>query len=57
MLCYNLKRCINILGIPTLLEKLKNYKPDYGKIAGLHKNTKQFKIITRIVFLEHKLAA
>lgn len=57
MLCYNLKRCINILGIPTLLEKLKNYKPDYGKIAGLHKNTKQFKLITRIVFLEHKLAA
>lgn len=35
MTVYNMKRCINILGIATLLEKLKNWKPDYKGITRL----------------------
>ena len=35
MLVYNIKRCINILGMEDLLLKLKNWKPNYDKIARL----------------------
>ncbi len=34
-LVYNLKRSINILGIPELLEKLQNWQPNYKRIARL----------------------
>ena len=34
MTVYNMKRAMNILGIPQLLELLKTWKPDYAK-AGL----------------------
>jgi hypothetical protein len=29
---YNIKRAINILGMPQILEKLKNWKPNYKAI-------------------------
>jgi len=29
---YNIRRCITILGIPELLEKMKKWKPDYKRI-------------------------
>ncbi len=32
-LVYNIKRSINILGMATLLQKLKNWQPDYTKVA------------------------
>jgi len=35
MLVYNIKRTINILGMPDLLERLKNWTPNYDKIARL----------------------
>jgi transposase len=35
MLVYNIKRCFTLLGIPTLLEKLKNWKPNYAGITLL----------------------
>jgi len=33
MTVYNLKRCMNILGIETLIEKLKNWVPNYKGIT------------------------
>lgn len=33
MTVYNMKRCMNILGITTLLEKINNWQPDYKGIA------------------------
>jgi transposase len=38
MLCYNIKRTINILGQATLLNNLKNWTPDYSKVFCLNKN-------------------
>jgi transposase len=32
---YNIRRCISILGIPVLLEKMKSWKPDYKRIRLL----------------------
>ena len=32
MTVYNMKRCINIIGIPELLKKIKEWKPDYARI-------------------------
>jgi len=31
MTVYNMKRAMNIMGIEKLLEKLKEWKPDYAK--------------------------
>lgn len=33
MTAYNIRRCISILGIETLIEKLRKWTPDYSKIA------------------------
>ena len=35
MLCYNIKRTINILGISNLIERIRVWKPDYTKVDGL----------------------
>lgn len=37
MTVYNLKYSMNILDIPKMLEKIKNWKPNYKKIAWLIK--------------------
>lgn len=33
MLVYNIKRCINIVGVPELIEKLKNWKSEFKRSA------------------------
>lgn len=33
MLVYNIKRCFSIIGLPTLIEKIKNWNPDYRGIT------------------------
>ncbi|MFN9494595.1 MAG: hypothetical protein ACK570_00315 [Bacteroidota bacterium] len=39
-LVYNLRRTITILGTKDILEKLKNWKPDYkGIVCALRKQT------------------
>ncbi len=35
MTVYNIKRSLNILGMPKLLEKLLNRYPDYDKATSL----------------------
>ncbi len=37
MTVYNLKRSLNILTMPKILEKLKNWTPDYERVTLLHK--------------------
>lgn len=38
MTVYNLKRSLNILTMPEILEKLKNWTPDYQRVTLLYKN-------------------
>lgn len=57
MLVYNIKRTINILGIPDLLEKLKNWKPNYDRIARLCLKWIQFKLIYDYHLKTQKFAA
>jgi hypothetical protein len=38
MLVYNIKRTINILGVPDLIDKLKNWKSPYkAKVISIFK--------------------
>ena len=39
MTVYNLRRTINILGMPDLLEKLRKWEPDYQKVSLPSKST------------------
>ncbi len=39
MTVYNLKRVINILGIESLLKKLKTWKPKYPRLLFFEKNS------------------
>ena len=57
MTVYNLKRCMNILGIEPLIEKLKNWVPNYKGIT--HANTKPtFLAHIRVTFFhQQNLAA
>jgi len=60
MTVYNLKRCMNILGIPEMLEKIKNWKPNYKEIAWLVKkqqNRTHLKAAETPKILEIKMAA
>lgn len=57
MLVYNLKRTINILGIDELIKKLKNWKPDYARIARQCSILTYLKRITAIHFLQTKFVA
>ena len=60
MLVYNFKRYTNIPGIPSLIAKLQNWKPDYTRITCFtFKGTKPIYIkpLYDILFFEHKLAA
>jgi transposase len=57
MTVYNMKRSMNILGMETLIEKIKNWKPDYkGMIRANFKST-LFNAIRAAIFWEQKLAA
>ena len=57
MLVYNIKRTINILGMEDLLEKLKNWTPNYDKIAWLRIKKAPFKPHTAHQNFAHTLAA
>ena len=60
MLVDNIKRCANIPGIPSLIAKLQNWKPDYTRITcSTLKGTKPscIKPFYDILFFEHKPAA
>ena len=53
----NIRRCITILGIPVLLEKLKNRKPDYKRILFYFAKTNQFKFFRAARNSNYYLAA
>jgi hypothetical protein len=60
MTIYNFKRCINILGVAEMLEKIRNWQPNYKAIAWLVKkpqNNTYFKAIRTLQNLELKMAA
>ena len=60
MTVYNLKRCLNILGIAQMLEKIKNWNPNYKEIAWLIKKQQKctnFEALHAIKILEIKSAA
>jgi len=51
MLVYNIKRSINILGVPDLLEKLKTWNSPYKRnVLLLTKSTYLKLILTQIIF-------
>ncbi len=57
MLVYNIKRTINILGVPDLIAKLKNWKTPY-KAKGLFLlKTDYLKLKSGFVFYPLKFAA
>lgn len=57
MTVYNIKRTINILGMEKLLEKIKKWKPNYKKIAGLYSKTAFIEAITANINIGLKQAA
>lgn len=60
MTVYNLKRSMNILGIENMIEKIKNWQPNYKEIVWLFKkpqNWIHFRALQVIQIFEIKLAA
>lgn len=57
MTVYNIKRCINILGINDLIAKIKNWKPDYKKIGRLFTKMTLKQPFRYTIIFEFKLAA
>lgn len=57
MLVYNMKRTINILGMDDLMEKLKNWTPNYDKIVWLRSKRAHFKPHTAHQIFAHTLGA
>lgn len=57
MTVYNMKRCMNILGFETLIEKIKNWKPNYKGITHAFTKSTFFEAIRGNVFYKQKLAA
>ncbi len=57
MTVYNMKRSINILGMEDILEKIKNWKPDYKGMIRANLKLTFFKALSAIIFREQKLAA
>jgi len=57
MTIYNMKRSMNILGVENLIEKIKNWNPDYKRIARLLLKTTSNVAILRTINFEIKLAA
>lgn len=57
MTVYNMKRCMNILGLATLIEKIKTWVPNYKGIAHAFLKSAVFKTISPPIFLEQKYAA
>jgi hypothetical protein len=57
MTVYNLKRCINILGVEPLIEKIKNWVPNYKRIAHTFSKPTVLELIPCTFFHQQKLAA
>ncbi len=57
MTVYNIKRTINILGIQPLLEKIKNWNPDYTRISRHKSKATALHQFLRIQFCEYSVAA
>lgn len=57
MTVYNMKRTMNILGLETLIEKIKNWKPNYKGITHAFLNSTFFEAIRGNVFYKQKLVA
>ena len=57
MTVYNMKRCMNILGFETLIEKIKNWVPNYKGIAHAFLKPTFFKRFSPSIFLQQKYAA
>ncbi len=56
---YNLKRSMNILGIEKMIEKIKNWVPNYKGIIWLFINCQYlrcFKVIQAPIIFEYKIA-
>jgi ABC-type lipoprotein export system ATPase subunit len=57
MTVYNMKRSMNILGMETILEKIKNWKPNYKGMTLLYQKVNLFNAISAHQNIEMKLAA
>ena len=57
MTVYNIRRCITILGIENLIEKINNWTPNYKGIVRLLPKVTYLNSITRIFFIPQKFAA
>jgi transposase len=57
MTVYNIRRCFTILGMKDLIEKMKNWTPNYKGMSFAHQLLNQFKLITHIFLSEQKLVA
>ena len=57
MLVYNIKRAMNILGVPDLIAKLRNWKSPYKRKFWFLLKLKCFKLKLALVFETEKLAA
>ena len=57
MTVYNIRRCITILGIPELLNRIKNWNPDYRRILFSFFKTASLKSFRAIQIFNYKLAA
>jgi hypothetical protein len=57
MLVYNIKRSINILGVPELIEKIKKWNSPYKAKVLLVVKTDYIPLKLDFIFFETKLAA
>jgi hypothetical protein len=56
LLVYNIKRSMNILGVPDLIEKLKNFKHPYMKDGCFVFFRVNFKPTRALLFFQQKMA-
>lgn len=57
MTVYNIKRCMNILGVSDLIEKIKKWIPNYKGITHAHQKTTLINYITAYFNFQTNLAA
>ena len=57
MTVYNMKRCMNILGMDELIEKIKIWVPNYKGITHIINKSTSFEAITAPFFHQQKFAA
>jgi transposase len=57
MTVYNIKRCITILGIEKLIERIRNWQPNYEGILRAFENTTSLAFMRQPQILQTKLAA